>query len=200
MADIRRGRVDIEVGNRFHPADVGPGASNSEEADISKLDIRVGKIVDVDAHPDADTLYVEQIDVGEAEGPRTIVSGLRKYISLEELKGQNVLILANLKPRNMRGIKSNGMVLCASNDEHTVVEPLRAPEGATMGERVFFGDEGSQQGDPAAPNQLQKKKYWESCQPCLKTDANCVANFNGKIMLTSAGPVTSKTLKNANIS
>lgn len=156
--------------------------------------------MDVEAHPDADTLYVEQIDVGEAEGPRTIVSGLRKYITLEDLKGQNVLILANLKPRNMRGIKSNGMVLCASNEEHTVVEPLGPPEGATIGERVFFGEDGSQQDDPAAPNQLQKKKYWESCQPCLKTDTNCVANFKGKPMLTSAGPVTSKTLRNANIS
>lgn len=160
----------------------------------------MGKILSVEAHPDADSLYVEQIDVGEPEGPRTIVSGLRKYITIEELQGRSVLILANLKARNMRGIKSNGMVLCASNEEHTVVEPLSPPEGAAVGERVFFGDDGADQPEAANPNQLQKKKYWEACQPLLKTGADKVAAFQGKTMLTAAGPVTAATLAHASIS
>lgn len=50
------------------------------------MDIRVGKIISCEKHPDADSLYVEQIDVGEAEGPRTIVSGLVKYVPLEEMQ------------------------------------------------------------------------------------------------------------------
>lgn len=50
------------------------------------MDIRVGRIVSCEKHPDADALYVEHIDVGEAEGPRTIVSGLVKYVPLEEMQ------------------------------------------------------------------------------------------------------------------
>jgi aminoacyl tRNA synthase complex-interacting multifunctional protein 1 len=53
------------------------------------------------------SLYVEKIDVGEPE-PRTIVSGLVKFVPLEEMQGRMVVVIANLKPRNMRGIKSAG--------------------------------------------------------------------------------------------
>ena len=56
-----------------------------QELTISRLDIRVGVITEVQKHPDADSLYVEKIDVGE-EQPRTVVSGLVKYIPLEEMQ------------------------------------------------------------------------------------------------------------------
>lgn len=64
-------------------------------------------------HPDADSLYLEKIDVGEAE-PRTVVSGLVAYISQEDLQDRMVLVLCNLKPQKMRGIESQAMLLCAS--------------------------------------------------------------------------------------
>lgn len=64
-------------------------------------------------HPEADSLYVEKIDLGE-EQPRTIVSGLVNYIPIEEMKDRMVVVLCNLKPAKMRGIESQGMVLCAS--------------------------------------------------------------------------------------
>lgn len=79
-----------------------------------KLDIRVGKIVEVKRHPDADSLYVEKIDLGESNGPRTIVSGLVNFVPLNEMENRMVIVLANLKPVNLRGIFSHGMVLCAS--------------------------------------------------------------------------------------
>lgn len=78
------------------------------------MDIRVGKIVDVQRHPDADSLYVEKIDLGEETGPRTIVSGLVNFVPIEQMQDRMVVILANLKPANLRGIASHGMVLCAS--------------------------------------------------------------------------------------
>jgi aminoacyl tRNA synthase complex-interacting multifunctional protein 1 len=170
--------------------------------DVSKVDIRVGKIISIEKHPDADSLYVEQVDLGEPEGPRTIVSGLVAYVPLEDMQNRSVIVLANLKPRNMRGIKSNGMLLCASNAEHTAVEPLVPPEGAVIGERIFFG-EGSnpdEQGEAANPNQLQKKKLWEAVQPLLKTGGDCRAGFEGQVMMTSAGAVTCKSLTGASIS
>lgn len=80
----------------------------------ARLDIRVGKIVEVKRHPDADSLYVEKIDLGESNGPRTIVSGLVNFVPLDEMKNRLVIVLANLKPANLRGISSHGMVLCAS--------------------------------------------------------------------------------------
>lgn len=78
-----------------------------------RLDIRVGKIVDVSKHPDADTLYVEKIDLGE-DAPRTIVSGLAKYVPIDEMQNRFVAVLCNLKPAKMRGVESQGMVLCTS--------------------------------------------------------------------------------------
>lgn len=167
--------------------------------DVTKMDIRVGRIVSCEKHPDADSLYVEQIDIGEPEGPRTIVSGLVKYVPLEAMQDRPVIIIANLKPRNMRGIKSHGMVLCASNEEHTEVEPLAPPEGAPVGERCWFGEE-AEQGEPAKPNQVDKKKMWEEVQPLLRTDGGRVAGFDGRTMMTSAGAVTAPSLADARIS
>jgi tyrosyl-tRNA synthetase len=64
-------------------------------------------------HPDADSLYIEKIDVGEAE-PRTVVSGLVQFVPKEELQDRLVVVLCNLKPQKMRGVESQGMLLCAS--------------------------------------------------------------------------------------
>lgn len=72
-------------------------------------------------------------------------------------QGRAVVVLANLKARNMRGVKSNGMLLCASDAAHENVELLSPPEGAHPGERIWFGleevDQATQK-SPAAPNQV----------------------------------------------
>lgn len=73
----------------------------------------MGRIVEVDRHPDADALYVEKIDVGEPV-PRTVVSGLVNYVPIDQMKNRLVVVLCNLKPAKMRGVESAGMVLCAS--------------------------------------------------------------------------------------
>lgn len=62
---------------------------------VSVLDVRVGRIVEIEVHADANSLYVERVDVGEEE-PRTIVSGLVKYVPLEDLRGRRVIVLCNL--------------------------------------------------------------------------------------------------------
>ncbi|XP_058092730.1 uncharacterized protein LOC131239181 isoform X2 [Magnolia sinica] len=113
-----------------------------------------------------------------------------------------VIVLANLKPRNMRGVKSNGMLMAASDASHENVELLLPPEGSIPGERIWFGseDEKEKQLNAATPNQVQKKKIWESIQPHLKTTDSCVAVLGGHPMRTSAGVVVCRSLKNANIS
>lgn len=87
-----------------------------EVIDVSRLDMRIGKIVEVSRHPDADGLYLEKIDCGEAQ-PRTVISGLVKFIPIEEMKDRMVIVMCNLKPAKMRGILSEAMVMCASTPE-----------------------------------------------------------------------------------
>ncbi len=66
---------------------------------------------------------------------REIASGLQKFVPLEQMTGK-VIIMANLKPRPLAGFLSNGMVVCASNEDHSVVE-LLIPEGEN-GERLYL--------------------------------------------------------------
>ncbi|XP_066991802.1 tyrosine--tRNA ligase, cytoplasmic isoform X2 [Anabrus simplex] len=160
-----------------------------------RLDIRVGKIVEISRHPDADALYVEKIDVGEA-APRTIVSGLVQFVPENEMQDRLVVVLCNLKPAKMRGIESAGMVLCSSRDEPRAVEPLIPPEGSKPGDRVVVdGYETGTPDDVLNP----KKKVWEKLQVDLKTNADCEAQWQGNLLLTSCGKVICKSLANCPI-
>jgi len=76
------------------------------------LDLRSGNVISVEDHPDADKLYVLRVDLGEKE-PRTLVAGLKPFYSPEELLGKTLIILSNLEPAKLRGIKSEGMLLAA---------------------------------------------------------------------------------------
>ncbi|KAG0443858.1 hypothetical protein HPB47_014452 [Ixodes persulcatus] len=96
-----------------------------EELSPRRLDLRVGRVVQVDDHPDADALYVSRIDLAEPVGLRIVVSGLRQRLPREALLNQMVVLLCNLKPAKMRGVESQAMVLCASRDDQ--VELLKPP-------------------------------------------------------------------------
>uniref|UniRef100_A0A671M1T8 Tyrosine--tRNA ligase n=1 Tax=Sinocyclocheilus anshuiensis TaxID=1608454 RepID=A0A671M1T8_9TELE len=137
--------------------------ADEEEVIPSRLDIRVGKVISVEKHPDADSLYLEKIDVGE-EQPRTVVSGLVAYLSQEQLQDRLVVLLCNLKPQKMRGIESQAMLLCASiEEEPRKVEPLDPPEGSAPGDRVYV--EGYESGKP--DDELKPKKtVFEKLQVC----------------------------------
>ncbi|XP_020266926.1 probable methionine--tRNA ligase [Asparagus officinalis] len=163
---------------------IGAAKPKPSEAEISvsRLDIRVGLIKKVQKHPDADSLYVEEIDIGE-ELPRTVVSGLVKFIPLEEMQDRKVCVLCNLKPATMRGIKSQAMVLAASNDDHTKVELVDPPASAKIGESVTFP---GYSGEP--DNMLNaKSKVWEKLQIDLHTDAELTACYKDVPFTTSAG-------------
>ncbi len=74
-----------------------------EYDDFAKLDLRVGKIVEAGKHPNADKLLLLKVDLGE-ESPRTILAGVAQWYKPEELVGKEIVVVANLKPRKMRGI------------------------------------------------------------------------------------------------
>lgn len=168
-------------------------AAPSAEIDVSKLDIRVGVITKAWEHEEADKLFCEEIDIGEPDGPRKIASGLRAHYSVDDLIGQRVLVLSNLKERKLVGFPSHGMVLCASaGDQVKFVEP---PEGAKIGERVMV--EGFD-GEPATENQIIKKKMLDAIFPDLKTDSDGIATYKGIPLSTSAG-VCKATLPDADV-
>lgn len=84
--------------------------------DFSKAELRVGKVVECEKVPKADKLLCSKIDVGEGR-LRTVVSGIAKYYSPEQMVGKNVVLVSNLKPVKLRGILSEGMILCAEDKD-----------------------------------------------------------------------------------
>lgn len=82
--------------------------------DFAKVDLRVAKIVEAEAHPNADRLLKLQLDDGSGT-PRQICAGVREYYEPEALVGRSIVIVANLAPRKIRGEESRGMLLAASN-------------------------------------------------------------------------------------
>ncbi|XP_054273186.1 aminoacyl tRNA synthase complex-interacting multifunctional protein 1-like isoform X2 [Macrosteles quadrilineatus] len=134
--------------------------------DVSRLDIRVGKILHAQVHPDADGLYIEQIDVGD-EISRTVVSGLVKHVPLNELDQRMVVVLCNLKPQKMRGIVSEAMVLCASTPQ--TVELLIPPADAKAGDNITVP---GYPRNPDLPFMNPKKKIFEKVAEDLKVNSN----------------------------
>jgi methionyl-tRNA synthetase len=82
--------------------------------DFEKLDLRVGKVIAAEKVPKADKLLNLTVDLGFEK--RTILSGIAEYYKPEELVGKLVTVVANLAPRKIRGIESQGMLLMAGND------------------------------------------------------------------------------------
>ena len=100
--------------------------------DFTKVELKVGTIISAEKHPKADRLLVEQIDLGEET--RQIVSGIAASFSPEDVVGKKVIVVTNLKPVKLRGVESQGMILCASNaddlDIVTIVKDL--PNGTKV--------------------------------------------------------------------
>ncbi|KAF1347998.1 hypothetical protein BDV97DRAFT_298463 [Delphinella strobiligena] len=208
-----------------------PKAPAAPEKPLSPalIDLRVGHILKAIQHPNADSLYVSTIAVGDAPGTdntseyegqvcRTVCSGLNGLVPLEEMQGRKIVAVCNLKPVTMRGIKSCAMVLAASprlaegeEDNHKgPVELVNIPEGAQAGDRIYF--EGYNDCEPEAVLN-PKKKIWETFQPGFTTTENFEVAFDvsavpqlvekGKSgvgkLSTKAGVCTVSTLKNATV-
>ncbi len=164
---------------------------------FTKVDIRVGKITKVWNHPDADKLFCEEIDVGEANGPRQIASGIRGHYELSALQDTKVLVVCNLKSVKIVGFASNGMVLAAKSADGSKVELVRPPDGAEIGERVFID---GLTGEPTTSAQMKKRKIWDIVAKGLKTSDGGVATWDGMDILSKAGKCSVATLANAPIS
>lgn len=93
--------------------------------EFARVDLRVGTIREAKLHPNADRLLVLTVDLGEA-APRQLVAGIRTAYDVRSLPGQQVVVVANLKPAILRGVESQGMLLAASDtDGLAVIAPGR---------------------------------------------------------------------------
>jgi len=101
--------------------------------EFKKVDLRIGKILSVEDHPNADKLYVIQVDLGDEK--RQTVAGLKGHYKPEELAGRCVVVVANLQPAKLRGVESQGMLLaCQDGDAVRILQPDRE---ATPGSKVL---------------------------------------------------------------
>ncbi|XP_038550508.1 aminoacyl tRNA synthase complex-interacting multifunctional protein 1-like [Micropterus salmoides] len=143
------------------------------QVDVSRLDLRVGRILGVRHHPLAEELSVQEVDVGESAA-RTVVSKLGEKTDLEELQGGLAVLLCNVKACKLKGVVSQARLLCCSAPDDST-ELLVPPTGSTPGDRVTFLN---YPGDP--DRELQsKQRVWELLQPDLQVDSRGVANYKG---------------------
>ena len=111
------------------------GIKQVEFSDWEKLDLRVAEIKKVEEIKGADKLYKLTLNVGEL-GERIICAGIKSYYSKEELKGKKIIYFSNLKPRILKGIESQGMLLAASTSEHEAVVLISPEKDIENGSRI----------------------------------------------------------------
>jgi methionyl-tRNA synthetase len=99
-----------------------------------KLELRTAEILEVEDIEGADKLFKLKIDLGTET--RTLVAGLKGHYNKEELEGKRYIVFTNLEPKTIKGIKSHGMVLAASNDDNSEVKLLQSDGSLPLGSKV----------------------------------------------------------------
>ena len=167
--------------------------------DVTRVAMATGLVLEVGPHPNADSLYVAKVDVGE-DAPRDVVAGLVKYMSADELTGKAVVVCTNMKPAKVRGAPSSAMILAASSGEgdELKVELLQPPAGSAPGTPITF--EGISSADlPADDVMNPRRKIFETVSADFTTSADLVATYKGVPFATPLGNVTVASLVNAAI-
>ncbi len=100
--------------------------------EFSKLDLRIGRVLEVNPHPDAEKLYLLKVNIGAST--ISLVAGIRAFYAAPDLVGKLIVVLVNLEPRSLRGIVSEGMLLAAQSDGDVSV--IVSDREATPGSKV----------------------------------------------------------------
>ncbi|MGD2062331.1 MAG: methionine--tRNA ligase subunit beta, partial [Nitrospirota bacterium] len=115
------------------PAEV-PASGQIAFDDFGRIDLRVGLVTAAEPMPKSDKMLQLTVDLGEAQ-PRTIVAGIAQSYPASALVGERVVVVANLKPAKLRGVRSEGMVL-AAGDAPDTLRLVTVPDGLPPGSRV----------------------------------------------------------------
>jgi len=119
------------------PKEIMEGVASAGEinfGDFEKLDLRVGEVQSIEEIKGADLLYKLTVSLGEEA--RTICAGIKEYYSHDDLRGKKVIVLANLKPRKLKGIMSHGMLLAAGSKEEHVCSLLTPDSDVKVGMKI----------------------------------------------------------------
>ncbi|KAF9275493.1 hypothetical protein BGZ68_010759 [Mortierella alpina] len=165
--------------------------------DISRVDIRVARILEAKVHDANPNSYISTVDCGNGD-IRTVVSGLAKYIPLEEMQNRLVCAVCNLKPGKFQGVLSSAMLLAGSSADDSVVELLQPPAGLEAGDLIEF--EGFAQVDRSSPEKLNPKHMiFEKVSAEFAISPAGLALYKDLEFKTKAGPVGLKSLKEGRI-
>jgi methionyl-tRNA synthetase len=136
-------KVDIEIPEEDVSSEETAESAGSF-ADFRKLDLRVGKIISAEDHPDAEKLFLLKVDIGE-ESPRQVVAGLKAHYSKEQITGKSMILVSNLKPAKLRGVVSQGMLLAADDEGlgGRSVQLLRPSKDVPVGTKMNSGTNNS---------------------------------------------------------
>ncbi|XP_041125832.1 aminoacyl tRNA synthase complex-interacting multifunctional protein 1-like [Polyodon spathula] len=178
------------------------GEDESMPVDVSRLDLRVGRIVTAKKHPDADSLYVEEVDLGEAT-PRTVVSGLVKHVPIEQVRAHS----QSLHCKKIQMFQFTLMVVWVRYHYHGQEDcflsrswegtPRHGPCPLWKLPKGPYID--TSRGEP--DKELNpKKKVWEQIQPDLHTDGQCIATYKGAAFeVKGKGVCKAHTMSNSGI-
>jgi methionyl-tRNA synthetase len=150
---------------------------------FAALNLKVGKVVDVQQHPNADKLYLMKVDVGKTI---TMVSGLKEFYSADELKKKVLVIVTNLEPATIRGVRSEGMLLAAEEgDQLALLTPERdLPSGTQIAS-------GMEPGERMVPFKEFQKLEIRAGKP-VPGDSGSLDLGNRKVNCTVAAPMPDK--------
>ncbi|XP_063042674.1 aminoacyl tRNA synthase complex-interacting multifunctional protein 1 [Engraulis encrasicolus] len=147
------------------------GGQESELA-ISQLDLRVGRILSARQHPEAESLCIQEVDVGDGQ-PRTAVSRAIANTHTEETSEVLCVCVCNGRAVRVRGVLSKVHILCAVNADSAYMEMIAPPTSAQPGDRVTFN------AYPGEPDRELSPRVFGRLQPDLTTDARGVACYKG---------------------
>lgn len=161
-----------------------------EVSQFLQCDLRVGYITEVALHPEASGLYVLQIAFGDM-GTRTVCAGLRNFLSEDEIRSRKVVTICNLKPRKLRGVDSEAMILAGSTlsgdgGKETVV-PLTPPSDATEGDVISVSNINSERS--VAEGKFMSGKVWDKVVSRLSV-SNGYACYDGSSLVVGNQPVS----------
>lgn len=177
-------------------AAVASAAPAADVPAIGRVDLRVGKIVEIEKHPNADRLYIEKVDFGEAE-LRTVVSGLVEHVPIEDLKDRMCMFICNLKPASICKVQSTAMLLVAKNDTQGL-EPLIIPAGARPGDRICVACVEAHPDAVIKPAKEPQMSIWDEVRKDLVVDAQGIATYKDQVLqiVGTSEPIHSVKISN----
>lgn len=189
--------LEVEGGGKGAPASsqgastgatkaAAPGAQGGTVDPFAQVHLKVAEVEEVLDHPNADALYVLRLRLGDEA--RTICAGLKKHMAKDALQGRKVVIVYNLKPANLRGVESSGMLLAAAGEGGTLVPVV--PEGAVSGDDV------SAEGLAPAPKPNLTLKDFEKAP--LRVQGGKVL-YGARALATAKGPITAQAPDGAEV-